>query len=64
MSMSRACWVVTTWSKDASDFVSVTHNVVVRTNYIPKQILNLLAYPRHLTFKIWGGQVLVAAGAK
>ena len=59
--------MMTTWSKDATDFtVSVTRNVASRTSYsyIPKPVLNLLGDPRHLTFKIRDGQVLVAAGKK
>ena len=59
--------MMTTWAKDATDFtVSVTRNVAARTSYsyIPKPVLNLLGDPRHLTFKIRGGQVLVTAGKK
>ena len=59
--------MMTTWAKDTTDFtVSVMRNVAARTSYsyIPKPILNLLGDPRHLTFKIRDGQVLVTAGKK
>ena len=62
-----ASTMMASWPKDATDFtVSVTRNVASKTSYsyVPKPVLNLRENPRHLTFKIRDGQVLVTAGKK
>lgn len=58
---------MTSWAKDATEFtVSVTRNVASKTSYsyIPRPVLFLLGDPRHLTFRIRDGQVIVTAGTK